>query len=135
MGLLSREDTSGSKRSLADSYPKIRDFLRQFRLQFLSLIVAHFSSFVSSREQPKVAVYRSRPVAVLHSLIHLAPLSGAIALLVLHWMKHWLGYTTGDSHFLQFIAKLHAALSIPKESSGIQSHMGDSTHLGSKAFL
>lgn len=107
MGLLSREGTSGSKRSLADSYPKIRDFLRQFRLQFLSLIVGHFSSFVSSREQPKVAVYRSRPVAMLHSLIHLAPLSGAITLLVLHWTKHWLGYTTGDSHFLQFIAKLH----------------------------
>jgi hypothetical protein len=39
-------------------------------------------------EQRKVAVYKSRRIAVLNSLLHIIPLAGAITLLAFHWSKY-----------------------------------------------
>ena len=52
----------------------------------------------------------SRPVAALHALFHLIPLSGAIVLLCLHWTDYWIGWDPPDSTTLQFVAKLHELL-------------------------
>lgn len=46
-------------------------------------------------------------MAVLVSLLHLIPLAGAIALLVLHWTKFWVGGASDNGTTLQFILKAH----------------------------
>jgi hypothetical protein len=55
-------------------------------------------------------MYQSRPMAVLHSLIHLLPLAGAVTLLVLFWSKYWIGPVFEGTTALQFVAKLHELL-------------------------
>ena len=49
-------------------------------------------------------------MAILNSLLHLIPLSGAAALLVLFWTKHWVGGASDNATTLQFIAKFHELL-------------------------
>jgi hypothetical protein len=58
-------------------------------------------------EQRKVTVYKSRHMAVLNSLLYIAPLAGAITLLALHWSKYWVGETLDDATTLQFVAKFY----------------------------
>jgi hypothetical protein len=48
-------------------------------------------------------------MAVLHSLIHLLPLAGAVTL-VLFWSKYWIGPTFEGTTAPQFVAKLHEFL-------------------------
>lgn len=65
---------------------------------------------MSRIERWKVAIYRNRRMAALHTFFHLIPLGGAIALLVLRWKQYWIGYEATDITRLQFVAKLHELL-------------------------
>jgi hypothetical protein len=77
-------------------------------LQLLpSTLLNHVLLWRSRIEQRKVAVYKSRRMAVLNSLLHIIPLAGAIILLALHWSKYWVGETSDDATTLQFVAKFH----------------------------
>lgn len=61
-------------------------------------------------ERRKVAMYKSRRVAILHSASHLIPLAGATTLLALRWSKFWVGQEFDGTFALQFLAKLHELL-------------------------
>jgi hypothetical protein len=104
--LLDSENRVNAKRSQG-TWPRFRDSLRLFRLQFVSLIFGSLTRWKSNTEFRKVAMYRSRRVATSHSLLHLVPLSGAITGLTLQWSKYWVGTDTNDTTVLQFVAKFH----------------------------
>jgi hypothetical protein len=104
--LLDNENRANAKRS-ERTWPRFRDSLRSFRLQFVSLIFGYLSSWTSNTEYRKVAMYRSRRMAASHSLLHLVPLSGAITGLTLQWSKYWVGTETDKTTILQFVAKFH----------------------------
>jgi hypothetical protein len=93
------------------SYPKLRNFLRQFRLQIVVSITG-ISNWNAKIEQPKVALYQNRSVALVHSLLHLISLGGAFALLILQWTNHLVGFDfpKNGSTTLQFVSKLHELL-------------------------
>lgn len=57
-----------------------QDFLKYWKLQFLASI----KSWRSPEERRKTAMYQSRCLATGHALLHLIPLSSAIAVLVLN---------------------------------------------------
>jgi hypothetical protein len=104
--LLDSENTANPKRS-QPTWPRLRNSLRLFRLQFVSLIFGSLTRWKSNTEFRKVAMYRSRRIAASHSLFHLVPLSGAMTGLTLHWSKYWVGTETDDTTVLQFVAKFH----------------------------
>jgi hypothetical protein len=104
--LLDSGNAENAKRSQG-TWPRFRDSLRLFRLQFVSLIIGSLTSWNSNTEFRKVAMYRSRIIAASHSLLHLVPLGGAITVLSLQWSKHWVGPETHDTTVLQFVAKFH----------------------------
>jgi hypothetical protein len=83
---------------------KFRDFLRHIRLLLPTL------PWKTTFEQRKVAVYQSRRMAALNSLLHIIPLAVAGTLLGLHWSKYWVGPVSDDATSLQFAAKLHELL-------------------------
>jgi hypothetical protein len=87
-----------------------RDWLRQLRLQLLFVGFSGAFTWNSRAERPKIAMHRSRRMAVLHGLIHLLPLCGAITLLVFHWTQYWVDFKFSSSTALQFMAKLHETL-------------------------
>jgi hypothetical protein len=90
---------------------KIRDWMRQLRLQILLIRIGRPSSLKHSAERRKVAIYHSRRLAILHVLLHLIPLGGATALLYLQWSSFFLSFTSpADSTVLQFVAKFHELL-------------------------
>ncbi|KAF3008608.1 hypothetical protein E8E13_007914 [Curvularia kusanoi] len=90
---------------------KIRDWIRQLRLQILLLRFRRPSALKASAERRKVAVYHSRQVAISHALLHLIPLGGAISLLYLQWTQTFLGWgAPPDATMLQFVAKFHELL-------------------------
>ncbi|RYN47045.1 hypothetical protein AA0118_g12286 [Alternaria tenuissima] len=90
---------------------KIRDWMRQLRLQILLIRIGRPSSLKNSAERRKVAIYHSRRLAILHVLLHLIPLGGAMALLYLQWLSFFLSFTSpADSTVLQFVAKFHELL-------------------------
>jgi hypothetical protein len=101
------EETPNAKSSPQRTWPRFRDSLRLLRLQFISLILGRFTKWQSSTEYRKVAMYHSRRIAAWHILLHLFPLSGALALLILQWTKYWIGTQTSIPTFLQFAAKVH----------------------------
>lgn len=78
-------------------HSKLVNFLRQFRLQ--PILPG------SNRERRKIAIHRSRVVAAMYSSLHVTPLAGAIALLVLQWTNYWVSTTDDYSSMLQFAAK------------------------------
>lgn len=86
---------------------KVRDFFRHVRLHLPSFLAGRTFSFMSPDEQPKVAAYQSRRMAISNSLIHVVPLGGSAILLLLHWTKLWAGKATDNATTLQFVAKLH----------------------------
>ena len=90
---------------------RLRNFLRQFRLQFIVLL-SDISKWNAKTEHPKVATYQDRIVALMHTLPHLIPLGGAIALLILHWTERLVSFDLAEntSTTLQFVAKLHELL-------------------------
>lgn len=79
---------------------KFQDFLIHVRLLLPTL------PWKTTFEQRKVAVYQSRHMAALNSLLHVIPLSVAATLLSLHWSKYWVGLSV-DTASLQFAAKVH----------------------------
>jgi hypothetical protein len=60
-------------------------------------------------EQRKVAVYQSRRMAALNSLLHIIPLAVAGTLIGLHWSNYWVGVSNNVAS-LQFAAKVHELL-------------------------
>lgn len=105
--LLKTDDTPNTKSSSQRTWPRLRDCLRQYRLQFVSLILGCLTHYKSDIEHRKVAIHHSRRIATWHSIIHLVPLGGAITLLILQWTEYWIGTQTKVSTFLQFAAKIH----------------------------
>lgn len=87
-----------------------RDLLRHGRLLFLGTHLHRRFVRTPSREKRKVAIYQSREMAALTSLLQFVPLGGAITLLALHWIKHWVGEDPSILKALQFVAKLHEIL-------------------------
>jgi hypothetical protein len=101
------KDTSKERCSQKRTWSQLQDSLRPFRLQFISLIFGYLTNWKCNTEYRKVAMYRSRRVAALHSLLHLIPLCGAITILTLQWSNYWVGTETNDATLLQFAAKFH----------------------------
>jgi hypothetical protein len=89
---------------------KIWDFFRHVRLLMPGVFIGSVLSRTSSIEDRKVAAYQNRCMAVLNSLLHMIPLSGSLALIVLHWTKYWVGGSSNNATALQFLAKLHELL-------------------------
>jgi hypothetical protein len=85
---------------------KFRDFLRHIRLLLPASFFGHILPWKTAFEQRKVAVYQSRRMAGLNSLLHVIPLAVAGTLLGLHWSKYWVG-DSDDGTSLQFAAKIH----------------------------
>jgi hypothetical protein len=83
-----------------------QDFLKYWKLQFLASI----KSWRSPEECRKTAMYQSRCLATGHALLHLIPLSSAIAVLVLNWSGYFVGSSFTFSTTLQFVAKLQELL-------------------------
>jgi len=88
---------------------KFRDFLRHVRLLLPASFLGHTLPWKTTFEQRKVAVYQSRRMASLNSLLHVIPLAVAGTLLGLHWSKYWVG-VSDDAPSLQFAAKVHELL-------------------------
>lgn len=84
----------------------MHDLLRFFKVQVVGQLVA----WKTPVEHRKVAVYHNRRMAVCHSLLHVAPLSAAIALLVLNWSQYFVGVELSQATTLQFVAKFHELL-------------------------
>lgn len=101
------DDATHAEISAQRTWPRLRNSLRLFRLQFFGLILSRFTAWRSSTEHRKVALYHSRQLAASHVLLHVLPLSGAVTLLTLQRTKYWIGTETSMSTFLQFAAKLH----------------------------
>jgi hypothetical protein len=55
-------------------------------------------------------MHQSRCLATGHALLHLVPLSSAVAVLVLNWSEYFVGPSFTLSTTLQFIAKLQELL-------------------------
>jgi hypothetical protein len=110
--LLAGEEQDSAPASSTPPHSRLRDCLRNLRLQFLGEILSRLASrsWKAQTEHRKVAFYRGRRVAVLHSLLHLVPLGGAITLLALRWTRYYVSYTPTDSTMLQFVAKFHELL-------------------------
>jgi hypothetical protein len=90
---------------------KTRDWMRQLRLQILLIMIGRLSSLKNSAERRKVAIYHSRRLAILHVLLHIIPLGGAMALLYLQWSSFFLSFTSpADPTILQFVSKFHELL-------------------------
>jgi hypothetical protein len=105
------EDTRNKIKPSMLPYLRLRNLLRQFRLQF-AVQISDISKWNANIEHPKVPLYQDRTVALIHSLPHLIPLGGAITLLVLHWTKRLVSFALPEntSTTLQFVAKLHELL-------------------------
>ncbi|KAF2787332.1 hypothetical protein K505DRAFT_190649, partial [Melanomma pulvis-pyrius CBS 109.77] len=61
-------------------------------------------------ESPKVALYHNRGVALLHWLLHIPPLAGAVTLIVINITRYVVSYEPRATATLQFAAKLHEVL-------------------------
>ncbi|KAH6845922.1 hypothetical protein BKA58DRAFT_74029 [Alternaria rosae] len=85
---------------------KSQHFLRYWKLQFLAPI----KSWRFPAECRKTAMYQSRWLATGHALLHLIPLSSAVAVLILNWSEHFVGPSFTFSTTLQFVAKLQELL-------------------------
>jgi hypothetical protein len=104
-----RDDVLKQKTSAAQPHSKFLDFLRPFRLQFAPLILRPRirGRWNATTERRKVAVYQNRAMALAFNLLHVAPLAGAITLLVLQWTNYWVSGRDDYSSALQFAAKVH----------------------------
>ena len=105
--LSSGDDATNAKSPSQQTWPRLRNSLRLFRIQSLGLALSRLTGWRSTTERRKVAMYHSRQVAASHVLLHVLPLGGAVTLLILQWTKYWIGTETSISTFLQFAAKLH----------------------------
>jgi hypothetical protein len=78
------------------------NFCRALGLNLLSALLA-----ANGAEDAKVAVHKSRSTSVLRALVHLIPIGGAVALIVLNCHQLYLGPYLKNISLLQFAAKLH----------------------------
>ena len=83
-----------------------QDFLRYWKLQLLAPI----KSWRFPAEHRKTAMYQNHWLAAGHALLHLVPLSSAVALLILNWSQYFVGPSFTLSTTLQFVAKLQELL-------------------------
>jgi hypothetical protein len=88
---------------------QFRDFLRHVRLLLPASFLGHTLPWKTKSDQRKIAVYQSRRMAALNSLLQILPLAVAGNLLGLHWSKYWVG-VSADTTSLQFAAKVHELL-------------------------
>jgi hypothetical protein len=124
LGLADSSSNHGATTRLLDSEPitktplppstrhqnsKFQDFLRHVRLLFPASFLGHTLPWKTTFEQRKIAVYQSRRMAALNSLLHVIPLAVAGTLLGLHWSKYWVGVSSNATS-LQFAAKVHELL-------------------------
>ena len=58
-------------------------------------------------EQTKVAIRKSRTIALLRALIHIIPVTVALWEIVLNWNTYFVGYKVYNLAYYQFGAKLH----------------------------
>ncbi|PMD29179.1 hypothetical protein L207DRAFT_642636 [Hyaloscypha variabilis F] len=59
-------------------------------------------------EEKKIAIQKDRIDACIRSLVHVIPLAGAITLLILNFMRYYVGtFSSNGTAALQFAAKLH----------------------------
>jgi hypothetical protein len=89
---------------------RCQDCIKHYGLQLLHILIGHPFAWKSPKEHSKVATYQSRSMAALNSLLHLVPMSGAVALLVLFWSRKWTDGSSDNATTLQFVAKLHEML-------------------------
>lgn len=82
------------------------NFLRSLKLQ----VLAQVSKRVVPTEPPKICLHKNYRIAVLHGLVHLIPLAGAISLLFLNWTQYYVGPEFSSSTTVQFLAKFHELL-------------------------
>lgn len=75
-------------RFLVSSQTYAETLLRNLHLQ----VTSHVTRLGKAREGPKVAVYKSRKIAILHAVSHVIPCAISIALLVVNYR----GTFTGD---------------------------------------
>jgi hypothetical protein len=83
-----------------------QDILRYWKLQ----ILAPIKSWRFPAERCKTAMHQSRWLATGHALLHLVPLSSAVAILILNLSQYFVGPTFTLSTTLQFVAKLQELL-------------------------
>ncbi|KAH6644720.1 hypothetical protein C7974DRAFT_26777 [Boeremia exigua] len=105
--LLDVEPVGRKETSPQPQNSRLRDFTRHVRLSMPSNIIGKALPWQSPLEQRKVALYKSRRMAALNSLLHVIPLAGAIVLLFFHWTKYWVGGALANVTTLQFAAKAH----------------------------
>jgi hypothetical protein len=96
--------------AMAPRGTKRRDFLRQLRLQLLNYFIQPLGWWNSTSEQRKVAMYQNRSMALLLSLLHAPPLTGAIMLLYAYYTEFWVGFRFDATVYFQFLAKLQELL-------------------------
>lgn len=133
MSVNTRDDTSGDAQSgpaslmktPAQSHSKLLEFLRQFRLQSAASIwrLCTGGRWNAKTECRKVAIHQNRTVAATHILLHVAPLAGAITLLVFQWTNYWVSDKGDYSSTLQFAAKVHELVMQPSIVEVLLSHV------------
>ena len=96
--------------AMAPRGTKRRDFLRQLRLQLLNYFIQPLGWWNSTSEQRKVAMYQNRSMALLLSLLHAPPLTGAIMLLYAYYTEFWVGFRFDVSLYFQLLAKVQELL-------------------------
>lgn len=58
-------------------------------------------------ERTKIAIRKSRKIALLRSLVHIVPVGFALYEIILNWNTYYVGSTTYNLAFYQFLAKVH----------------------------
>ena len=96
-----------------DPKPPVRSKSR-FRIWLKTFGLWSVQAWRREEEHPKIAIYQDRKAAALRCLIHLAPVSGVIALLRLNLSGTFIGATMWPqtTSILQFVAKLHEILMV-----------------------
>lgn len=78
-------------------------------------ILVHFARFLRHptrkieihHEPKKIAISKNRGIAFLRSIIHIVPVAVALCEIILNWNTYYLGKSTYNQAFYQFIAKVH----------------------------
>jgi hypothetical protein len=93
--------------------PKGSTFRHRFQSTLRSMklaLLSHLLIIRSDKERPKIALHQSRRMVLLHTLLHIPPLIGAVVLIVVNLVNHFASYWPYDSTGLQFVSKFHELL-------------------------
>ncbi len=83
---------------------------RALGLQVISSALKHLQHLAIGRgydESTKIAIRKSRKVALTRALIHVVPISVALWEIVINWNTYYLGATIRNLAYYQFGAKVH----------------------------